>query len=186
MKFLKKPAVAVVIAVILVLSSSFISVNAKLGAKCREVTDIFYSGMRYNNEFHPAIAEQLRSICTIANDLCVIAGNYDIDSQGLEDARSLVESAIVYSANDAGYIYYEYSGLRSELKSMTDKLSQKELTARHSKLLTDYEEQLKTFEYNIDTAGYNEAVRAFLQEYDRMPTRFFADICGVQMPEYFA
>ena len=83
-------------------------------------------------------------------------------------------------------IYYEYSGLRSELKSMTDKLSQKELTARHSKLLTDYEEQLKTFEYNIDTAGYNEAVRAFLQEYDRMPTRFFADICGVQMPEYFA
>ena len=186
MKFLKKPAVAVVISVILILSSSFISINAKLGAKCRDVTELFYSGVRYNGELHPAISDQIRSMCSIANDLSVIAGNYDIDSQSLDDACDWVESAIVYSSDDAGYIYYEFSGLRSELKSMTDKLSQKELTARHAKLLTDYEEQLKSLEYNIDTAGYNEAVRAFLQEYDRMPTRFFADICGVQMPEYFA
>ena len=57
MKFFKRPAVAVILTVIIVICSSLISVNAKLGSRCDRVIDGFYDGVRYNRENHPAIAD---------------------------------------------------------------------------------------------------------------------------------
>ena len=45
MKTLKKPFVAWVLCILLVLASSFFSVSVKLGAKCHAVSDGLYDGV---------------------------------------------------------------------------------------------------------------------------------------------
>lgn len=186
MNFFKKPTVAAIIAIVLVAVSTFASVNIKLGSKCDEVKDIFYSGLQYDGKFHPPIADQVRNTCAAANDLCIIASNYGIDTTDVTDSCEWVEMALAYSAYDQHYIYYEYAQLRTAIKTMVDKLAHQSLSERHQALLNDYEKQLTEFEHNIDTAGYNEEVRAFLMKYDRFPTNFIASMCNVRLPEYFA
>ena len=50
MDFFKKPAVAVILSLIVIFASTLISVSAKLNNKCDKVTDGFYSGVRYKGE----------------------------------------------------------------------------------------------------------------------------------------
>ena len=47
MDFFKKPAVAVILSLVVIFASTLISVSAKLDSKCDKVTDGFYSGVRY-------------------------------------------------------------------------------------------------------------------------------------------
>ena len=48
MEFLKKRPAAIILAVIIVIGSTFLSVNVKLGKACQKVTDGFYSGVTYD------------------------------------------------------------------------------------------------------------------------------------------
>ena len=55
MDFLKKRPVAIILALIIVVGSTLLSVNIKLGSKCQTITDGFYSGVTYNGYEHPSI-----------------------------------------------------------------------------------------------------------------------------------
>lgn len=186
MKFFRKPAAAVLVTIFIVILSTGFSIGIRIGAKCDEVTNLFYTGVRYNGELHPAIGDQLRSMTNIANGLCLIAENYGLDCEDVRDACEWVELALAYSPKEASYINYEYSELLKQMKSLEDKLYHQELSDRHTTMLADYSAQMKECEENIYNAGYNESVRAFLQEYGKFPINNIATMFGAEMPQYFA
>lgn len=186
MKFFRKPVVAVIVTILIVVLSTGFSIGIKLGAKCDEVSDLFFTGVRYNGELHPAIADQLRNMTNIANGLCLIADNYGFDCESAKDACEWVELAMAYSPKEASYIYYEYNELLKEIKALEDKLYHQELSDRHTAMLADFTVQINDCEQNIYYAGYNEAVRAFLQTYGKSPVKGIATAFGAEMPQYFA
>lgn len=186
MNFFKNRFVAVVLCIILVFAATGVSVKVKLQSKCDEVINEFYTGVNYDGEDHAAIYDQLRDLSSVADGMCIIAGNYGIDTEDVKDYNEWLELALAYSEKDISYIYNEYYGLWTSLKAMEDTLNHTDLSERHTTQMESYSARLDAIDENIYSAGYNEEVRAFLLEYDRFPTSSLAYQFNVQMPEYFA
>ena len=63
MKFLKKPLVAIVLTVLLVVGSTFLSADRKLSRSALRVADGFYAGIRYKGQMHESVAQSIRTLC---------------------------------------------------------------------------------------------------------------------------
>lgn len=186
MKFLRKTPVAVVIAALLVIAATLLSVNVKLGSKARAVTDGFYDGVEYNGYTQKSIASHLKNINAYADGLITIARNYDIDTSDAEDASEWLKMALNYSHGYASYIYSEYQGLMKAVTTLEDQLGRAELSERDASGLAQYTSSITGAQSAIESAGYNESVREFLRSYDRFPADVLGRLAGVEMPEYFA
>ncbi|MDD6089354.1 MAG: hypothetical protein PUB77_01590 [Clostridiales bacterium] len=186
MKFFKRPAVAVILTVIIVICSSLISVNAKLGSRCDRVIDGFYDGVRYNRENHPAIADQLQTLCSVADEMTVIAGNYGIDTAELSDTCNNLRLALRYSTKDISYIYAEYINFLSALRTAENALHSTGLSERHMSAMEGYSDTISACVELIDGACYNDTVRDFMRSYDKFPVRGWVEILGITFPEYFS
>lgn len=186
MSFFKKPVVAAVVCVLLVAASTLASVKLKLGEKCNDVTDLFYTGVTVSNQLHPALAEQLISYCAVSKEISLIASSYGIDTEELDACCDWLDSAMKYSPREISYIYYEFSGFSAALKKVVYALDACQLSDRHAALMTEYEQSMKSFDENIADSGYNDYVRSFRLKYERFPAAYLAGLVGVTMPGYFA
>lgn len=188
MSFFKKPFVALLLCVLLVWASTAISVKAKFQDKCDDVADTFYLGVPVSGEEEraPSIYDQLRELNSIAASMCIIADNYSVDSEDVRDYNEWLELALAYSEDDVDYIYSKYSGLWKALMAMEDALDHAPLSDRHLAGMADYSARLDEIDRYIANAGYNEGVRLFYQRNDNFPTLQLAEMCGVQLPEYFS
>ena len=79
MKIFKNRAVAVLLCVLIVIASTLLSTNVKLGREADGVSDGFYKGVTYDGYKHPAISDQLNNICGAADGLASVVASYDID-----------------------------------------------------------------------------------------------------------
>lgn len=186
MKFFKRPAVAVLITAVIVLASTALSVNIKLGEKCERVIDGFYNGVYYNGAEQKSIASQLKNIYSCADEIASIAGRYDIDTEDVLWCIDDLKLGLTYSPNEASYLYYCYDELIGEVKTLERELSRVELKEQDSEALEQYIASIKESQRAIESSGYNESVREFLREYMRFPAEHLADFAGVQVPEYFS
>lgn len=186
MKFFKRPAVAVLITAIIVLASTALSVNIKLGEKCQQVIDGFYNGVYYNGAEQKSIASQLRNIYSSADEIAAIAGRYDIDTEEILWCIDDLKLGLTYSPDEASYLYFCYDELIGEVKALEGKLRKTELEDRDAEALEQYISSIKDSQSAIESSGYNESVREFLREYMRFPAEHLADFSGVQLPEYFS
>lgn len=186
MKFFKKPAVAVLITAAIVLSSTALSVNIKLGEKCQQVIDGFYDGVYYNGARQPSIASQLKNICSCADEITTIAGHYDIDTEQALWCIEDLKLGLSYSYDEASYLYYCYDELIGEVKALENTLNKTELAAQDAEALSQYITSIKESQKAIESSGYNESVREFMREYMRFPAEHLADFANVQLPYYFA
>ena len=185
MSFFKKPGIAVFLTVIIVIASTLLSVNVKLGKKCQTITDGFYDGVEFNGYTQKSIASHLKNINAYADGLVTIAKNYDIDTTDLEDASEWLKLALNYSHGYASYIYSEYQGLIKAVTTLEDQLSRVELSERDASGVAQYTSSITGAQSAIESAGYNESVRELLRSYDRVPTDMLAAMAVVSMPEYF-
>lgn len=188
MSFFKRRFVALLLCVILVLSSTAISVKAKFQGRCDDVIDTFYIGVPVSGEEQraPSIYDQLCELIYIAQSMCIIADNYSVNSDDVRDYYDWLELALAHSEDDIGYIYSEYSGLWKALMAMEDALDHAPLSDRHLAGMADYSARLDEIDRYIANSGYNENVRLFYQRNDSFPTLQLAELCGVQMPDYFS
>lgn len=184
MKFFKTPVVAVFLALIIILSSTVLSVNVKLNAKSRAITDGFYSGVRYEGYTHPSISTQLSNICGAADGLVTLANNYDIDTGSVTLASRELKSAL--SNSSIPYLYSLYLDLMNEVNTLMDQLDRTDLTERDQSGLSEYGSTIIGAQSMIESSGYNESVRTFLREQLRFPADVMADLTGVSIPELFA
>lgn len=187
MKFLKKPFVAVLLSVLIVLGSTLISIDVKLQRKCDAVNDIFYEGVRISGVEYPAMAEPVKQLCALTDDVILIANNYGIDTGELSRQLNDLELAIQYSTNDVSYIGDCYGGYFKALREVENQLQSTGLSERHQTAMDGYSAQIATCSELISqgAVGYNEKVRSFLKSYDKFPTDCWASITGAWFPGYF-
>ena len=187
MNFFKRPFVAVVLSALIVVCSTLVSVSVKLESKCDGVNDIFYEGVRISGVEYPAMAEPMKQLCALTDDIILIANNYGIDTGELSQRLDDLELAMQYSADDVSYIGSCYGEYFKALRTVENQLQSTGLSERHQAAMDEYSAQIETCSETIDQGakGYNEKVRSFLKSYDKFPTSFWADVTGTWFPGYF-
>ena len=139
MNFFKRPFVAVLLTVLIVVCSTLVSINVKLESKCGAVSDIFYEGVRISGVEYPAMAEPMKQLCALTDDIILIANNYGIDTGELSQRLDVLELAMQYSADDVNYIgscYGDYFKALSLHHSEQAMKAQREVTDVTNELLT--------------------------------------------------
>lgn len=186
MKFFKKPVVAVLLTIIVVIASTLLSIGIKFGNKAQGVIDGFYDGVYANGYTQNSIASHLRNINSYADGLAAIANNYDIDTSSIKDSSEDLKLALSYSYGDASYIYYCYSSLMTDVIEIQDALGRVELNERDTSGVEQYSANISGARSSIETAGYNETVREFTREYGSFPGTSLALLAGVDFPTLFS
>jgi len=190
MSFFKKPVVAIVLSALIIISSSMLSVNLKLGDECRDIIHGFHDGVVVDGVLMPSIASQLRIIRGNADEIAYIAGNYGLDTEELTWASDDLRYGLLYSESDASYLYYCYEELLSELRDIESQLSgssmQTPVSVKDIELLNGYFDEIKSAQELIEISGYNETVRQFNREQLRFPADFLGELAGVDFPELFS
>lgn len=187
MNFFKRPIVAVVLSALIVVCSTLVSVNVKLQGKCDAVSDIFYDGVRISGVEYPAMDEPMKLLCTLTDDVILIANNYGIDTGELSQRLEDLERAMQYSDNDVNYVGSCYGEFFKALRSVENQLQSTGLSERHQVAMDEYSAQIASCSETIaqGAAGYNEKVRSFLKSNDKFPANFWAELTGTLFPGYF-
>ena len=179
MKFFKNPVVAVILSALIVLCSTLVSVNIKFGARCREITDEFYTG-------DEAMVKPLNNISASVDGLVNIAGSYGLDCTAVSAAADRFASALRGSDGQVGALYQLYRDLMREEASLESALFRQELRDQDADSAQQYAEIIREAVDELEDSDYNESVRSFLRRYDRFPTNSLAALAGVAYPAYFA
>lgn len=187
MNFFKRPFVAFVLSALIVLCSTLISINVKLQSRCDAVNDIFYEGVSISGMAYPAMAEPMKQLCALTDDVILIAGNYGIDTGELSQRLEDLELAMQYSDDDVSYIGSCYGDYFKALRGVQNQLQNTGLSERHQTAMEGYSAQIGEYSAAIaqGAAGYNERVRSFLKSYDKFPTDYWASVTGTWFPGYF-
>ena len=187
MKFFKKPGAAIFLSLLVVYLSTTISINAKLTDKCLDISDGFFVGVRVDGVDYPPVYDSVKELCSISDEMIIIAKNYGIDTEDLYYAQDWLESAMVYSPEEVSYIGSCYEDFIQQLKLVENQLLSTGLSQRHTAAMEEYSPQISAATAAVDenSAAYNETVRQFLREYDKFPTAQWAELTNTSFPGYF-
>lgn len=186
MNFFRKKSTAVIIAALVVLSSTLISVNVKLGAKAKQVIDGFYTGVWDSASDAASASSHLKNICAAADGLVTIADNYGLDTEDVDWDSDSLKLSISYSDDDMDYIYYCYDDLCASVDKLTDQMHRAELNQRDALGLQQYENTIQGAKSALAQSHYNDVVREFYTEYGGFATsEFLTDLADVALPRYF-
>lgn len=183
MKFLKNPVVAVLLSLAIVISSTLISTNIKLGKRCDKVRDGFYEGVVYDGYEHKSIASHIKNICGAASGLVAVANNYDIDTAPLSSAVDMMKSGLSNGSVSENYSLYYH--LLSAFDNVEHQLSDVSLSERDASGVEQYALTVKGACKAIDESGYNESVREFYRKQLRFPADVLGRLAGVDIPQLF-
>lgn len=183
MKFLKKPVVAVLVSLAIVISSTLISTNIKLGRRCDKVIDGFYEGVVYGGYERKSIASHIKNICGAASGLVAVANNYDIDTAPLSSAVDSMKSGLSNGSVSENYMLYYH--LLSAFDKVERQLADTSLSDRDASGVEQYALTVKGACKAIDESGYNESVREFYRKQLRFPADVLGRLAGVDIPQLF-
>ncbi len=186
MKFLKKPFVAVLLTVLIVLCSTAISINTKLNNKCESIIDVFYEGGMQQGFIVDSTYGNLCNMYELAAEIVLVADNYGVDTWELSSSINALKEALNFKNDDMSEIYSDYSEFYSSLRTVEMELSNIQLSQRHMEYMNSASEQLSYLKSCVDNSNYNESVRTFYKKFGRFPVNAFADIFSIDYPEYFA
>lgn len=185
MKFLKRPAVATVMSVLIVLFSTVISAETKLQAQADKVSATFYDGVTYDGYKHPSIASQLEVICGAADGIASIVSDYGIDTEQLSDSSSYLRSSMAYGDYWFGSVHYNYVELMDDLTAIERSTRDLDFTERDASGMEQYLNTIENASRLIDESGYNTYVRNYKNGMSETE-KFFVDSCEISGPDYFA
>ena len=186
MKFLKKPLVAVLLTVLLVVGSTFLSADRKLSRAALRVTNGFYAGIRYKGQVHESVAQSIRTLCADAEQLVIIGDNYGLDTAPLSTDAAALKQMVSSENQDISGVHAVFEPFYNKLLILVNDLEHTDLSDRHSEQLKACAQEIADCRAKIDASGYNESVTTFLRRNSGFPTRQFADLFGIDYPSYFA
>ena len=185
MKFFKKPAVAVILVIILVIASTLLSFEIRFGSKCQQISDGFFDGVYVDGELRPSCASIVKKITGYAEEIRAIAFENGLDTESLDSDLESLKYSIKYSDPDASYVYFCYNDVLNSLGNLKSSLKTANISAEDSESISQLYLQINSAAREFDTTGYNESVRAFLRDYDRFPVSKFYWYTNVIMPSCF-
>lgn len=186
MKILKNPLLAVLLCVLLVLASTALSVDWKLGRGCEKITAGFYDGLRYKGSARPAVAAGIRELCLTADTMLIIGDNYGLDTAPLREDTEKLREAVSFQNPDIAGVYDAFESFYNKLRLLENELLHADLSQRHDEQMKELAADVSAARSAMDESGYNETVSAFLRKNDRFPARQFARLFGISFPVYFA
>ncbi len=173
---LKKPIVAAILCVIIVISSTVITTHLRLDPWCEEISEAFIAD--------GGIADQLETVCTASSGIIRIAEAYGIDCF---ETKELCESLRVTThLNSPQNLFWMYQMLNARISDLSGSLKMMELSAQESASLDSYSAEISAARSAISADGYNDSVSFFLRKELGSFSRGFARLCGVNLPEQFA
>ena len=176
MKLLKKPLVAWIVCIALVLVATLVNTNVKFGRLCASVTGEFYGT--------DGIAQQLSELRADAEALANVSEGHGVDVKELRSASYYLQLGI-QNQYGAAELYQDYDLLRTELTAVQQKLVGISMSAADQQTVSDCLASITEAQRAIAASDYDEQVRDFLRRYDRFPTRLLARLAGVELPEAF-
>ena len=185
MKALKNPIVAILLAVILVVSSTFLSASSNLSKDAQKVTDGFYNGVTYDGYKHTSIYSQLNNIIGAIDGMCSVAANNGVNTTALSMAVDELKSSLSTMHNNIGSVYLCYRAVCDQLTPFMNEMNSVSLSERESEGIQAYKDTVDNAQRVIEESGYNESVRNYRTSLGTTAS-FFASVCGVTGPEYFA
>lgn len=181
-KFFSNPAVALLIAVLVVCSSVLLNTRIKFGSRCEAVSDRFYNTL----SGEASIADSLRSFCATAEKLVLIGEQYDIDAaEDAGDSIGSIMSALREESHDIGAIYDDYDRLLKEVFTLESALARENLSESDAATYASLQHDAADAKAAIDQSTYNDVVRSFQKQYRRFPTPQLAALSGVVYPALF-
>lgn len=185
MKTFTKRIVAVLVAALIVLGSTLLSVNLSLSKEFAKVTEGFYSGVLCNGNKEQSLHSQLLIFGKEASNLAAVAERNGLDVSRFKDEAEYFSRDVVTMQDDISYIYYCYQRLLDELMTVGQSLTGLSLSAVDESSAVGSLQKIMDAQAIIDSSGYNESVRQYIASL-QFPTEFFAELAGVSLPEYFA
>ena len=192
MNFFRKPIFALLLVVILVISATLISVKINFTKRSEEIISTFYDGVPMDNgERDISIYSQLEIIQSESNNILHICQKYYDDMDDLDYAIDSLRLAFTYDPDMAGYIYFCYDDLCTELNTAIllinglDASGEIDISEEDLRGIDEACAAIDAAKELISKSGYNEYVRLFLQKELNFPTENLVRLAGVQLPEYF-
>lgn len=185
MSFFSKRSTALLLAAVMVIASTLLSVKVKFGEQVRQLNYGFYDGVYTEGYRQKGIGDHLKNICAYADGLVTIANNYELDTEDVRRASEDLKLGLTYSPEAVSYLYYCYDELTKAVDVMERRMEQEELSERDQSGLEQYMSSINGAKSAIESSGYNKTVRDFLKRYDHFPTDALARLSGVEMPQYF-
>ncbi len=172
---LKKPVIALILCVIIVISSTVISVHHDLDPRCDSVREGFSE-----------ISDQLVTVCTASDGIIKLAEKYEIDEFVTFEAGDLCSSMrFSIGDDDPAELSSLYRMLLTQVDSIRTSLKLKGLSDEDAKLYNDFESDYLSAQKRISESDYNEDVSSCLKNLGFF-SRSMARLCGVRLPEQFA
>lgn len=181
MDFFRNRLVACVLAVLVVAGSAVINTQVKLGEKCQEVEDGFYTSQSGEKSIYARLDERLDA----SNGVWSLLVNRDTDAaNSLSEARSELISA--YDAKDISEMYDANKSLETAFDSAAAVLAACELDSGEIDAMNSYIESFDGAQKMIDRSSYNSTVLEFVRTvYNKFPASLLAPVAGVDSPELF-
>lgn len=186
MKLLKNPVIAVLLTVLIVLSSTIITTSVKLNNKCNAVIDEFYEGRLKQGIIYTSIYADICSMYELGSEVALVADNYGVKTKDLVNSINELKNELSYRNTDISDIYADFNWFYSSLRAVEIELSNIGLSQRHIEYMSAVSQQIAQLKYSIDNSSYNESVRTFYKKFDRFPVNIFAELFDIDYPEYFA
>ena len=175
---LKKPLVAAILCVIIVLSSTVINAHVRLDSQCEAISEGFSAP--------GGIAEQLSAVCTASSGFVKLAEKYGVDEFDTFNVDDIATS-LRYSVGNTqpSGLADLYRMLITETDFLRTSLRLKDLSEEDAKLYSEFEAEYLAAQNAIAGSSYNSSVSYYLRELGSFSC-FFAKLCGVKLPEQFA
>ena len=172
---LKKPLIAAILSVLIVLASTLVSVHARLDPLCKEYWDEFRSG---------DIHEALLQYCSCSAETLLLAKNYGVDVHEASDCAAALQKAM--DKETLSGVYARYQRLNQALSGAKASLLRADLSEADRQALDRLDKALTAAQKKIADCDYNSRVAHFLRKELGSFSCFVARLCGVRLPEQFA
>lgn len=185
MKLFRKKIMAYLLSALIILLSTVVSVNIKLGKECSEVVDGFYKGVMLDGVRDVSIRSQLEVISEASESIAALAERNGLNTEDFRSDIEYFKRLIVVMDEDISHIYYCYKGILDHVMNLGYALNELSLSSADEAGGVSSLQAILDAKDLIEASAYNESVRTYLNSL-RFPTEFLAELSGVELPEYFA
>lgn len=176
MKIIKNPWTELVFCIVAVVLAFCLSVSIKLGNKVDGVKESFSGSQE---------ADSLFRLCTLADELVPVAGNYGLRTAELSEQSRALADALSSDEPDVTQLRPLYDELRSTVELTLNTLSLTGVSRNHTGALESFLSELDEITAEVDSADYNGSVTRFEKSFDKWPVNRYANWFGIEYPKYF-
>ena len=178
-KFFSKPAVALVLTLVLAVTSVLLNTRVHLGKKSDALCEEFYR--------EGSVSGQLAGLCTAAEQLVQLGTRYQLDdAEAASEKIAQIRDLTRLHSHHAGEIFAQYEGLLRDVFSLESALARIQLSEADAESFVTAQHQAAEIKAAIDSSSYNDLVQRFNKKNLHFPTPQLARLSGVSLPEYFA